>query len=76
MSKATAELPQVRDTMSTQEKQLAKLGQLKSSLNSLEYSVTIYKESEEELKNKLVAAIKHSTYLSHLVHDKRADLVD
>lgn len=48
---------------------------MNSSMKKLEDYVAFYEASEEMLKNKLAAAIKHNTGLSQLVDDVRAKVI-
>lgn len=63
MVMATDELWQAHDTISTQCKKLARVGQLKSSITSLGDNVALYEASENELKQEHGAAINNSTRL-------------
>lgn len=73
MARASAELRQSVNTISTQSEEVAKVVQLKSSIQNLEDNVAFYEACEELLKNELAAAIKDSTWDGQLVNDIPAE---
>lgn len=75
-ARATAELRQARDTISTQNKKLAEVMHLKMSINSLKDSIAFYKAREESLKSELSAEMTESTRIGLIFDDTSADVVD
>lgn len=74
IAKANAELRQVRTTISTQRKELAKTAQLKTSIQLLKDNVAFYEETEDRLKSELPAATIRSTQFVQLFDDVCAEL--
>lgn len=76
MARATVGMRQARDLIFTQRKEQAKVARWEPSLKSPKVNVASYETSEEELKNRLVAAINDSVRLIQLVRDIRAEVAD
>lgn len=74
IAKATAELRQTRETISTESKEFDRNAHLKSSRKSMEDNMTFYEEREEDLKSDLAAEITQSTPISQSIDDIRAEL--
>lgn len=64
--RATAELEQVHETVRTHSEKLAKIAQLKVSIEILEDTISFYEVSEENLKSEFVAATTDGKLLGQL----------
>lgn len=76
VARATGEIYSARNMMPVQSKELAKIAQLNSSIKRLDDNVGSHETSEEELKDKLAAAMKDSTWLNTLFDDIRAEAAE
>lgn len=76
MERATTELRQAGDTISTQSEKLGKIAHLKSSIKSPEDIVSFHRAGKNELKNELAVVIKGRTWLSQLAADIRVEVAD
>lgn len=72
--KATVKLCQACNTISTESKELAKVGKLKTSIKSQENNATCYEASEWSIKSQCVAATTKITSSSLLFDNVLAEL--
>lgn len=76
IERATAELPQAGNTITTQSMDVAKIAQLKSSIKRVEDRVRFYEACEKDMKSELEASITKSTRIGQLFDDIHAEVVD
>lgn len=76
IERATAEFQQVRGTILTQSRELAKVTQLKMPITSLGDSVAFYKNSEKCSKSEIAAVTTESMQRAQLFHSVRAEMAD
>lgn len=76
IARATAELRQACDTISTQRREFAKIAQLTMSIKILEGNIAFYKVSEADLKGKLAKIMAKSTRLEESFDGTRTPVLD
>lgn len=76
IAKATAELGQVCNTISTQNMKLAKIAQLKPSLKNLKDNVLFHKMIEDDLESELASTRMQNTPLTNSFNDVGAEVFD